>query len=399
MNENAVLKAPWDRVTLASLATGAAATHGTRLFMADCPDRTAWEGDEPRQLGFAEFARRAQFLARQLQTLGLVAGERILLLLANTVELPVSIVAVRMAGMVPVVAPLTETQDSLRALVERLGVAAILTCPRVETLPLAEKARQIAARALCVRAIAGFGRGLPEGIVPLDGWSEEDVDPLAGSPAVSGGSTALITLMRRENRLVAYARSEAQLIAEALAFGARARLDREAGLIFPMQPGSAAALLAGLVAPLLLGMPVQLVGPFTSGRLAAALAACPGAALVAPAPIMTRVRMSHGVGLGPFGGLVTIRRPADPPDLAAPLSDVAEIALLDLDEAATLPLGAWPASGLATLDGEHAHPVEDVLPDGMSMISFRALEGRLQAVSGFCLAHETGHSQAASDAA
>jgi AMP-binding enzyme len=382
-----LLKSPWDRVSVAGLAGGAASTHGARLFIQDCPDRFSWNGEEPRALSFDEFNRRALFFGAQMLTLGLNPGQRILLMLPNSVELAIAVIGARAAGLVPAIAPLEESQDALRAAAERAGVLAIVTSTRCEDLRLSERARQIAGRAMSVRYVAGFGFGLPDGIMPLDGWSEDEARPLANAVPVKQGSEALITFARIEGVLTALIRSEAQLVSDALAFAARARLNREAGVIAALQPGSVAALVTGVLAPLFLGMPSQLLGPFREYRLADAVRGKSGAALVVTASFaetFRAARASH-LELQAIGSLVILRRPQDEirPVTTLPDPTLSEVSLLDLDECALLPLGAWPATGIAHLDGEHPHPMDDILPEGVCLVALRPNENGLTIAGGF----------------
>lgn len=384
-----VLKAPWDRVSVAGLAAGAAATHGTRIFLRDCPDRLDWNGEAARTLSFAEFNRRALFFGAQMLTMGLDAGNRVLLLLPNMVELAIAVVGARAAGLVPAIAPMDETPDALRAAAERCNAAAIITTARCEDLRLGERARQIAARVMQVRCVAGFGFDLPDGIMPLDGWAEDEALPLADAVPVRQSAEALITFTRIDGALAAVIRSEAQLVADALAFAARARLNREAGVVAMLQPGSAAGVVTSILVPLFLGLPSQLVGPYREHRLLAALAGKDGAALVAPARFTQGVKAARATHapLQGLAALVSLRRLRDEAGgdgcYALPDSRLGEVTLLDLDECALLPLGAWPSSGIALLDGEHPHPMEDILPDGACLVALRPLGQSLAIAGGF----------------
>lgn len=378
------LKSPWDRVSIAGLASGAAASHGARIFLTDCPDRLIWNGDDARTLSFLEFNRQALFFGAQMMTLGLPPGARLLLMLPNMAELAIAIIGARAAGMVPAIAPVEEGVDALRGAAERIGAQAIVTTARCEDIRLGERARQVAAKLLEIRCVAGFGFGLPDGVVPLDGWAEEDALPLAAPVPVRQDKEAVITFAQADGTLAAYLRSEAQIVADALAFAARARLGREAGVIATLQPGSAAALITGLIVPLFLGMPVQLLGPYRRSRFNAVLARQPEAAIIAPGAIIAALagEWEEAGGSKPRHSLVSVRRPAEP--VVAASGAPVDIPLFDAKEAGLLPLGVWPAEGEAALEGTHMHPMDDILPEDSALISLRNGPDGLSVSGGFC---------------
>ena len=240
---------PWGSLTLQLLVEKAAVESPARVFMRDCPLRERWNDIEPRQLTHDTFLRSTLFLAAQLRALGIQPLERVLLMLPNCVESYLSVVACQLVGAVPCLAPIDESVDVLRTCAERVEAAVVLTCARVGEMALGEKARLVAAKALCVRGIAGFGFNLVDGIVSLEGWSEEDVDPL---PEITRQQKdkALITFSREPEGVVALLRTEGQLIAEALALSSVLRLDGRRGLVSLMQPGASCTLAANLTLPL-----------------------------------------------------------------------------------------------------------------------------------------------------
>ena len=142
------LSEPWDQLTLQSLASRGAMTSPARVFMRDCPEREAWNDVEPRTLTFDAFFKATNFLAAQLKTLGVEAGDRVLILLPNIVETSISILACHLVGALPAIVPADERVDSLRVAAERCEATTLLTTARVGEIALGEKARQVAAKVL-----------------------------------------------------------------------------------------------------------------------------------------------------------------------------------------------------------------------------------------------------------
>lgn len=376
---------PWDRFSVASLVTGAAAGNPHGGFIADCPERLAWNGAEPRRLTFGEFHRRANFFGAQLVAMGLKPGERVMILLPNSVDWAVSVIGCLIAGFVPALAAIDESVEALRGAAERAGIAAIVTTDRVETLPVAEKARQVAARAMCVRMIAGFGAQLPEGVTPFDGWSEEDVSALPAQIQGRQSAEALITFALDGGALSPLVRSEGQLIADALALAAAAPVERAQPLVSLLQPGSAVQLAAGLLLPLFVGADLRLVGPFSEARFAATMAAAPRAVLLAPGRFLVDLA-DAGAELpfpAPMRGIALVR-PASAEamrELPGPVTWC-----LDLDGRGLLIRADWPEAGLAGFVGRHAHPMDNVLPAGEAYIALEPTPSNPFALSGFGVA-------------
>lgn len=374
--DSAQLPEPWAQITLQSLMTEAARCFPARVFVRDCPDRETWNGVEPRTLSFDAFFKGVDFLAAQLRTLGVNPGDRVLILLANTVEVPLAILACHLAGAIPAIAPVDERVDMLRAAVERSEATTILTTARVGDIAVGEKARQVAAKVMSVRCVAGFGFDLPDGIVSLEGWSEEDVVAL---PAIERRQhdAGLITFARESSKpnspLCALQRTEGQMIAEALALTAVIAPDGECGLISLMQPGAAASVAASLTLPLHAHASVQLVGPYDSMRLRHMIeagGADRNAFLYGPDHFLAQLRPdSLGAGIS-IAGLLALAR-ADGPAASLPAPGAMRASLvIDFNERGLTTLTEWPSSGALDLPTAVAHPIDGLLPEGQMMLIF-----------------------------
>jgi acyl-CoA synthetase (AMP-forming)/AMP-acid ligase II len=367
--EGQFLQAPWDKVTLQSLARDAAAEAPGRIFLRDCPAREGWNGVEPRSLTFDAFFKAAGFLASQLHTLGVEQGHRVLLLLPNSVELAISILGCQLAGAIPAIAPVDEKVDTLRAMAERCEAAAILTTARIGEIAAGEKARQVAAKVMAIRSVGGFGFDLPDGIVSLEGWSEEDVMP-AGPIERDPGETGLITFTRADGAVCAVLRTEAQMIAEALAIGSVLPIDAHRSLVSLMQPGAAASVIAGFVLPLLAQASVHLVGPYESPALAQVIAAEPTAHLLAPDHFSAQLRRdSLGPGmLESLAGILAITRSTGLASAILAPGPLSGALLVDFEERGLMPLPVWPKDGKLVMSARFGHPVAGVLPPGEALL-------------------------------
>ncbi|CAN1562820.1 FC-FACS_FadD_like domain containing protein [Rhabdaerophilaceae bacterium] len=363
------LAEPWNRLTVSSLSASAANSHPRRAFIADCKDREVWDGNLPRSLTFADFQREVTFFAGQLETLGLQPGDRALILMANTVEAAIAIAGCQIAGLTPALAPLDENIDALRIAAERIAAAAIITTARVEELKPAEIARQIAARVISIRCVAAFGFGLPDGVIALDGWSEQDISPNPNRRVRSQEQEGLITFSQSPLGFAAHLRTEAQLIADALGVAARHKLDRDQVLVGTLQPAGSAWVAASFLMPLFLGATVQLVGPFTVNRLMRAVSANPAeVCLFCNAELASRVEAARGryAELNSISTVVRMLRPGSS-SLVAPIHAAQVTTLIDIDERALLALAGCTDDVAAALDS-HVHPMQGVLAEGQAYL-------------------------------
>lgn len=357
------LAEPWNRLTVSGLAASAAGTNPKRLFLRDCAAREDWDGNLPRQLSFGDFFREAEFFAGQLETLGIVAGDRVMILMPNVAEAAIAIVGCLIAGITPALAPVEENVETLRAASERISAAAIITTGRLEELRPAEIARQIAARAISVRLVAAYGHKLPDGVTSLDGWAEQDVDANPNRPVRKQDAEGLITFSAGPKGVLAHIRTEAQVIADALAIATRHKLGREQNLVSTMHATGSAAFAAGLLMPLFLGTTIDLVGPFTADRLRHALKrAGEKPALLAPASLMPLLRESLPLekGLAGLGSLVTVMRPGMELTGTAGVFPFPVVPVFDLNERALVALESMPTD-LADVLGRHEHPIDAML--------------------------------------
>jgi acyl-CoA synthetase (AMP-forming)/AMP-acid ligase II len=392
-----MLAEPWNRLNVAGLVMSAAAAHPDRLFLADCPERGIWSGQEPRRLSFSEFAVQAQFFASQMETLGLIPGERVLILLPNCVEAPIAVAGCLMAGLTPALLSLSDPLEALRIAAERVQPAGIISVAMVEDLRPAEIARQVAARVMSVRVVAGFGFDLPNGVIPLDGWSEQDLDSNPNRPSRQQSDEALVVFRTLPDGVAGFVRNEAQLLADALALAARHKLGKDQVLVNTLLPAGAAAVAAGFLMPLFLGAGVQLLGPYRISRLRQALdQGGASTSLLAPSALLDWLTVSgHELGaLVPVQAIALVR----PDDVDKVIESPVVTRLFDLlDEALVVPEPGW--NGIEDLHGPHLHPMEGVLPAGEPYLLLTAGDDGRTRAFGFAAAERLARSSEADNAA
>jgi acyl-CoA synthetase (AMP-forming)/AMP-acid ligase II len=385
------LAEPWNGLTLTGLLSSAASAHPNRVFLADCPRRMDWAGTPPQILTFQKVWEGAQFFARQLYSLGIGAEETVLLLLPNIVEFPVAVLGTLLAGAVPAIAPVDESVERLRAMAERCNATAIITLDRIDDIALADKARQVAAKVISIRCVAGYGTLLPEGVIPLDGWSEEDLLPQTSFPPAIQDRLSLITFARRKGGICAFLRAEGQLIADMLAIAAILKPGSGSAFLTSLQPGAAASFVAGFAIPLFLGARTQLSGPFDGEALALLAGANAGAYLIAPQHLHDALEQARDQGILPQGfdalaGTITHARAGDGGLAVSPRGSKGALLLADFDEAAMIACTQWPEAGAFAVPNRLQHPMLNILFSGRMLLERLPDEDGMMRFGGFSAA-------------
>jgi len=249
----------------------------------------------------------------------------------------------------------------------------------------AETARAVAAAALSMRFVACHGRRAPEGVAALDALTRADVEGIELPLAPAGTAPALITLDLWQGAPRGLVRSHEQLIAEAAAAAALARITETSRLIGTMAPASLAGVVHGLALPLLTGASTDLVPLFDSAAFARALGDGAGLTVLLPAAAEAAYRGHCDSRPAAAEGLVLVHRPepggalhlARPEGAAGRTVDVVclgEIAMAgfarsDLVDAPMLPVAP-------------VYPVPGVLAGTASGLMFQAGAGREVQVCG-----------------
>ena len=88
--------------------------------------------------------------------------------MANTVESVIALLGVLRAGMIAIPLPLLWRKQEIVAALGQVGAKAIITAAHVGNTRTADIAIEAAVELFTIRHVCGFGRDLPDGVVPLD---------------------------------------------------------------------------------------------------------------------------------------------------------------------------------------------------------------------------------------
>ncbi|MEJ2626896.1 MAG: class I adenylate-forming enzyme family protein, partial [Pseudolabrys sp.] len=265
---------------------GVRRAHGLALI--DPPDRYRVSDGGPRSLTFADADRAVSSVASQLRDRGLPTDALVAIQLGNTVESAIALLAVLRAGMIAVPLPLLWRKHEIVAALTQVGAKAIITASHVGDVRTAQIAVEAAAELFTVRHVCGFGRSLPDGVVPLDlraAGSISQPPARAGHPAAH---VAVVTFDVTPNGPVAVARNHTELIAGGLAVALEAGHPQDGAILSAVPMTSFAGLALTLVPWLLAGGALHLHHPFEPETFAAqrkavgaGLVVLPGATLPA----------------------------------------------------------------------------------------------------------------------
>src|ERR1019366_1626383 len=202
--------------TLDDLFRRAGVRRPDALALIDPPNGETITGGAPRRLTYAEADRAISALAAKLRRLSLQTDMVVAMQLANTVDSVIALLGVLRAGMIAAPLPLLWREQEMVAALSRIGAKAIVTSSHVGLAAQSEIAMQVAAELFPIRHICGFGRDLPDGVVPLDDVFNpaptEFYQPSV-RPGPAAAHVAAITFDVTGDGFVPVARSQSGLIA------------------------------------------------------------------------------------------------------------------------------------------------------------------------------------------
>jgi acyl-CoA synthetase (AMP-forming)/AMP-acid ligase II len=166
--------------------------------------------DPHRSLTYALADRVISAFAARLRALGLSTDAVVATQLPNTVDSVVAFLGILRAGMIAAPLPLLWREQEMSAALSKAGAKAIVTYGA-----LAEVAMQVAAKLFPIRAVAGFGPDLPDGVVSLDDVFAEARDYFQPSPRPGNAAAhiAAITFDIAADGIVPVSHSHGELIA------------------------------------------------------------------------------------------------------------------------------------------------------------------------------------------
>jgi acyl-CoA synthetase (AMP-forming)/AMP-acid ligase II len=204
--------------------------------------------DPARSLTYAQADRAISSLAARLHTLGLATDSVVAMQLPNSVASAIALLGILRAGMIVAPLPLLWRQQQIVAALSNVGAKAIITFDAQ-----AEVAMQVAAELFPIRAVAGFGRGLPDGVVPLDDvFASGASEFFQASTRRSAAHAATITFDVTLDGIFPMTRSHSELIAAGLAVLHEAADTQHDTMLSAIQPSSFAGIALTIV-PWLLG--------------------------------------------------------------------------------------------------------------------------------------------------
>ena len=132
-----------------------------------------------------------------------------------------TILGVLRAGMIAVPLPLLWRRTETAGALSKVGAKAIVTASRVGDFGASAVAVQVASDLFGVRHVCGFGRDLPDGVIPFDASAGRPA-PASRRPEIPrdgdrASHIAMVTFDVTPEGIVAVARNHAEVIAGGLA--------------------------------------------------------------------------------------------------------------------------------------------------------------------------------------
>ncbi len=276
------LISPWNDITFPKLVESTARSRGDDIAYIDAPDTRSWLYRPARALTYRLLAQEVTKFACQLATLGLKRGDALMMVLPNAVEFPIACLGAMMAGIVPVPVSLGLAPERIRQIAELTNAQAIVTVSKLAEISPAMMMRDIAAQVFSIRAVASFGADVPDGVVALDEWDEADLNGLEPASALGRDDISLISVEFADEVPRALARTQSQLIAEAVALSSTAHIGAKWRIVNTIVPGSAFSVISSVALPILVRAQLHFHGVFASETLIQQIKSSPGIALIAP---------------------------------------------------------------------------------------------------------------------
>jgi hypothetical protein len=226
--------------------------------------------------------------------MGLQTDANVAFQLPNTVESVLTLLGVLRAGMIAVPLPLLWRRADMAATLARIDAKVLIACSRVGAVDHCDIALRVAAEVFPIRYVCGFGRKLPDGMVPFDDlFTGKPPDPIpsfererAPDP---GAHIAAITWDVTADGMVPVARDHHELLAGGVAVALEGRLERDTVILSAVPTTSFAGLSLALLPWLLNGGTLCLHQPFEPSVMAAQLRERKCQAAILPGPLIARL--------------------------------------------------------------------------------------------------------------
>jgi non-ribosomal peptide synthetase component F len=331
--------------TLDDLFRRAGVRRPDALALIDPPNGETITGGAPRRLTYAEADRAISALAAKLRRLSLQTDMVVAMQLANTVDSVIALLGVLRAGMIAAPLPLLWREQEMVAALSRIGAKAIVTSSHVGLAAQSEIAMQVAAELFPIRHICGFGRDLPDGVVPLDDVFNpaptEFYQPSV-RPGPAAAHVAAITFDVTGDGFVPVARSQSELIAGGLAVFREAGIAENATILSTIPAASFAGIALTLMPWLLAGGTLALHHGFDPAVFAEQSRAHEPCSVVLPGPALTLLADAGLLG-GHIKNILALWRAPEQLASAVPWQrDAALVDIASFDETGLLPARRGP---------------------------------------------------------
>lgn len=257
-NEKISSNHPLAAFGLDTVARGAARLRADRIALVE-----AGPGASSGSTTYGEFDRLTLAFSAHARACGLLPSERVLIVGAARVGVAVAILGAIGAGLEPVIAPAHLSPAALAFLAQSTGAVAIIGPTRFGAFDAEKAMFEIAATAPGVRLLGSLGPGECDGAAdfsPAGLRDPVDDHSLSAKQATPPRIGLVLAPEQKAPRVVFISQSE--IVAIALEFASRLRLNAERPILSTLSPASLAGLATGPVAALLVGAPLTWFGPF-----------------------------------------------------------------------------------------------------------------------------------------
>jgi AMP-binding enzyme len=306
--------------TFDELFRRAGVRHPQAVALIDPPNREHFTDGAPRTLSYAEADCLISGFAGRLRALGLHTDSVVAIQLPNTIDGVIALLGTLRAGMIAALLPLLWRQRDIVNALNAIGCKAIITCARAGKHRPAKSAVLAAAELFPIRHICGFGRGLPDGVVPLDDlYAQASTDFVQGPsrPGIAAAHIAVLTFDVTAQCIVPAPRNHAQLIAGGLAPHLEASVGQDAALLSTIPPSSFAGLALGVVPWLLNGGTLALHHGCDARVLAEQCVGLANATVILPGPAVAPMAEA-GLLKAPIKSVIALWRAPERLEFCAP---------------------------------------------------------------------------------
>lgn len=310
---------------LDTVARGAARLRADRTAISE-----AGEGAAPAAATYGELDRLTLAFSAHLRACGLMPTERVLIVGAARTGVVVAILGTLGAGLEPVVAPAHLTPAALAFLAQSTGAAAIIGPTRFGAFDAERTMMEVAATAPGIRLVGSLGPGACDGAVDFspDGLRDPVDAVLNNGRTAAPPRIGLVLAPEQKAPRVVFV-SQSEIVAIALEFASRLRLNAERPILSTLSPASLAGLATGPVAALLVGAPLVWFGPFDAQGFIASIDAAGPCHLVAPDSVAADLAAAGLIAPGRLESLSLASR--DPLAVPPAIGAACPVALLACD--------------------------------------------------------------------